>query len=47
MLYGATGYDFMSSKNFYITPSFRLGALLNASPFTFELDMILSGIYRF
>lgn len=47
MIYGATGYDFMSSKKFYISPSFRLGALINGSPLTFELDMILSGIYRF
>jgi len=47
MLYGATGYDFMSTKNFYITPSFRLGALLNGSPFIIEADAIISGTLRF
>lgn len=47
MLFAATGYDFSSSKNFYITPSFRLGAIVNGAPLIFEVDMLISGSYRF
>jgi hypothetical protein len=47
MVYGATGYDFMSTKNFYITPSFRLGALINGSPLIIEADILISGSLRF
>ncbi len=47
LLFAATGYDFSSSKNFYITPSFHLGAILNGNPAIFEFDMIISGSYRF
>lgn len=47
LLFAATGYDFSSSKNFYITPSFRFGAIVNGSPAIFEFDMIVSGSYRF
>jgi len=47
MVYAATGYDFSSSKNFYITPSFRFGAVVNGNPPIYEFDMIISGSYRF
>lgn len=47
LLFAATGYDFSSSKNFYITPSFRLGAAVNGNPTIIEFDMIVSGSYRF
>jgi hypothetical protein len=42
-----TGYDFMSSKNFYFTPQFRLGAYPNGSPIIFEFAFLVAGTYRF